>query len=244
MLCVRTFCAILIAAALGHGAGPEGASTTVDHTAPVLLNQDPVANVVVRLPGPAPAPDPVRSAAIPKPMPAPEAALEAPPAALAVPQAATAVLPAGLVRPGQPDDPPRPRLRHVYPPSFEQDSALFCQRLIGQWTDTDARFLLGEPARRRPAFDDNHVANGAILAFSDPTGRYKELELDFDAANETLRTVFVYPWNMSWLDARKLWGPNVTATDATKGRKFFSYLNRRLDVLVDSTGKVISFGLY
>ena len=30
----------------------------------------------------------------------------------------------------------------------------------------------------------------------------------------------------------------------TKGRKFYSYVNRRLDVLVDPAGKVISLGLY
>lgn len=240
MLTVRIFCAVLTATALGLCAGPENGSSTLDHTPPVLRNQDPVANVIVRLPGPAPEPTPVPLAVVPQPAPVPLP----PPVALAAPLAALAVLPASLIRPGRPDDPPRPLLRHIYPPSFEQDSALFCQRLIGQWTDTDARFLLGEPSRSRQAFDDHRVANGTIRAFSDPTGRYKELELDFDSATGTLRTVFVYPWNMSWVDARKLWGPKVTTTEASKGRKFFSYLDRRLDVLVDTSGKVVSFGLY
>lgn len=240
-----------MAAALGFCEGPEGASTGVNHTPPVLRNQDPVANVVVRLPGPAPAPVVVQEAHSAKPMPdlpslapAQETGLGPPPVELAVPVTTMAMLPSNLVRPSQPDDPPRPLLRHIYPPSFEQDSALFCQHLIGQWTDTDARFLLGEPTRRREAFDDNHVSNGHIEAFTDPTGRYKELELDFDGSTETLRTVFVYPWNLTWQDARKLWGPNVTAAAASKGRRFFSYVNRRLDVLVDQAGRVISFGLY
>ena len=233
MLSARIFCATLMAAAVGLCAGGEGGSNT---TPPVLRNQDPVANVIVRLPGPAPEPPPATPAVAQEPA-VPEAVLDTTPEALAV-------LPASLDRPGRPDDPPRPRLRHIYPPSFEQDSALFCQRLIGQWTDADARFLLGEPTRTRQAFDDQHVANGTIRAFADPTGRYKELELDFDSSTGALRTVFVYPWNMSWSDARRLWGPNVTATEASKGRRFFSYLNRRLDVLVDPGGRVISFGLY
>ena len=47
-----------------------------------------------------------------------------------------------------------------------------------------------------------------------------------------------------WTDCRRVWGANVTATTAAKGRKFYSYLNRRMDILVDTGGKVISVGLY
>jgi hypothetical protein len=49
---------------------------------------------------------------------------------------------------------------------------------------------------------------------------------------------------MTWQACRRLWGAHVTARKANKGRTFYSYLNRRLDVLVDHTGKVISLGLY
>jgi hypothetical protein len=88
------------------------------------------------------------------------------------------------------------------------------------------------------------VENGDIFAFSDASSRYRELELDFDRETGTLRSVFAYPWKMTWQECRKLWGTRVSATDADKGRKFYSYLDRRLDVLVDQTGKVINFGLY
>lgn len=181
---------------------------------PVLRNMDPEPSAIVRLPGPAPAP-----------------AITAP----AVPSASTTP---------NSDDPPRPLLHHIYPASFEQDSAAFCQGLIGQWTESDARFLLGEPVRHRPAFDDNGASNGTIYAFSDPTSRYKEIELDFDAADGTLRSVFIYPHNLTWQEARHRWGTNVNETSANNGRRFYSYMDRRLDVLVDRTGKVISFGLY
>jgi len=178
----------------------------------VLRNQDPEANVIVRLPGPAP----VGVASIVN------ATVPAPPS----------------------DDPPRPLLHHIYPPSFEQDSASFCQDMIGQWTESDARFLLGEPLRQRLAFDDGGAKSGTIYAFSDPTHRYKELELDFGGADATLRTVFVYPLRLTWEEARHKWGDQVNATDANNGRRFYSYVDRRLDVLVDQTGRVISFGLY
>ncbi|MGO9228647.1 MAG: hypothetical protein ACLQKA_05475 [Bryobacteraceae bacterium] len=132
----------------------------------------------------------------------------------------------------------------AFPPAFELNSAFFCQSMIGQWTTDDARYLLGEPKRERPAYGDNQIVNGRIYAFPDPTGRYRELELDFESGSGLLRTVFVYPQNMTWQECRRLWGGGVSATDAEKGRKFYSYLDRRLDVLVDSAGKVISLGLY
>jgi hypothetical protein len=183
---------------------------------PVLRNQDPVANVIVRLPGPAPAPVAI----------------------------ASTVKTAGKAEAPLPDDPPRPLLRHIYPTSFEQDSALFCHELIGQWTESDARFLLGEPLRQRLALDDRGAKNGTIYAFSDPTHRYRELELDFNGTDGTLRTVFVYPIHLTWQEARRKWGNQVNATAANSGRRFYSYLDRRLDVLVDPSGEVISFGLY
>ena len=132
----------------------------------------------------------------------------------------------------------------VFPPAFEQNSAIFCQKMIGEWTADDASFLLGQPLRQRPAYGDNQSVNGRIYAFPDPTGRYKELELDFESGTGLLRTVFVYPQNMTWQECRRQWGGEVSATEANKGRKFYSYMDRRLDVLVDSAGKVISLGLY
>ena len=121
---------------------------------------------------------------------------------------------------------------------------MFCQRHIGQWTESDARALLGDPLARRPSLDENSVPNGEILAFADPTGRYRQLELDFDKEFGHLRTVFVYPRNLTWNECRHAWGSKVNATLANKGRKFYSYMDKKLDVLVDPSGKVISLGLY
>jgi hypothetical protein len=193
---------------------------------PVLRDAEPSDSLVVTLPGarlPVPRVSPLP---VPTPAPAP-------------------VSPAAI-----PDDEEdhRPLLRRapkpVFPAEFERDSAAFCQKLIAAWTQPDAYNLLGEPLRERVALDDADVENGRIYAFSDPTGRYREIELDFAKDTGLLRSVFVYPWKMTWAECRKLWGANVQSTPANKGRIFHSYVNRRLDVLVDQTGKVISFGLY
>jgi len=196
---------------------------------PVLRNAEPADSSFVLLPGPEPARTFVE-----------------PPVAKARPAAAVAESheppPPELTDPGRPvlHRAPRP----VLPEDFESDSGLFCQKQIGHWQEPDAMTLLGVPSGDRPAFDDNQAPNGRIYAFSDPTNRYRQLELDFDSETGALRTVFAYPWKMTWQDCRKMWGANVSAAEANKGRKFYSYLNRRLDVLVDATGKVISIGLY
>lgn len=143
------------------------------------------------------------------------------------------------VEPAPVPERPKPDL----PETFKSDSSLYLQGLIGKWKKTDAEGLLGEPVRQRPAYDNKSV-NGQILAFPDPSDRYRELELDFDGASGALRTVFAYPKEMTWEECRKLWGGNVNPTAAKNGRIFYSYLNQKLDVLVGPGGKVISLGRY
>jgi hypothetical protein len=137
-------------------------------------------------------------------------------------------------------EPARPSL----PPEAAQDMAFYCQKRIGEWTESDARKLLGAPIRSRAAFDERKKANGRIYAFRDPTSRYRELELDFETRGGALRTVFVYPHKLTFQDVRRRWQGEVSAAEAPEGRTFYSYSNRRIDVLVDAQGKVISLGLY
>lgn len=141
--------------------------------------------------------------------------------------------------------PPAPALpKPELPDAFKNDSSVYLQRVIGIWKKRDAEALLGPAAHSRPAYDEKKKVNGQIFAWPDPTGKYRDLELDFEASSGTLRTVFAYPNAMTWDDCRKLWGSNVNTTQAKNGRHFYSYLNRKLDVLVDGGGKVISLGLY
>lgn len=199
--------------------------------APVLRNNEPADNRFVVLPG----------------GPAAKAFVEPPPPSSPDPRPVE-VAERREHAPAELNDPGRPILhrapRPVFPQDFETDSGTFCQKQIGQWKELNALELFGTPAGDRAALDDSGQPNGRIYAFSDPTNRYKQLELDFDAETGALRTVFLYPWKMTWTDCRRIWGGNVSAADAAKGRKFYSYLNRRVDVLVDAAGKVISIGLY
>ena len=197
-------------------AADQSGSATVP---PVLRNSESGDNVVVTLPGQKTAVAPAQ-----------------------VVQSATEVR---LAPP--PPDPDRPvfrRPKREYPPEFERDSADYLNQQIGIWQQVDAQGLLGEPQGQRAAYSDDGTVNGQIVAFSDPTDRYKQLELDFDRETGRLRTLFVYPLDMTWQDCRHTFGLNVRSTQANKGRTFYSYLDRRLDVLVDAAGKVISLGMY
>ena len=148
-----------------------------------------------------------------------------------------------VVLPGLAPPAPKPA-EPRYPKELEGDSAAFCQARIGRWRVEDARAVLGAPATDRPSFGKGDEEDGRIYAFSDPTGRHMRLELDFDAKNGLLRTVFAYPWDMRWTDCVRLWGARVASSRANKGRTFYSYTDRRLDVLVEADGKVVSLGLY
>ena len=207
------------------GAGPERADILVGVvTLPSAeARPEPVPGVVVQLPGP---PAPIAPALAPEP-----------------PRVAEAALPP--IPPPSDDAPPvLRRAPRLFPAGFDSDSALFCQAMIGVWTQAEASALLGEATRQRLALGEDQSESGLIFAFADPTGRYQELELDFSNQTGVLRSVFAYPWKMTWEECRGLWGANVMARKANQGRTFYSYLNRRLDVLVNPAGKVISLGLY
>ena len=152
------------------------------------------------------------------------------------------ILPGAPVRHAEPAPvPERPKVD--LPAAFQSDSSLYLQGMIGKWKKAEAQALLGDPVRERPA-SDNGAVNGRIYAYPDPSGRYRELELDFDSDSGALRTVFAYPKQLTWEECRKQWGGDVNTTKAQNGRSFYSYLNQKLDVLVDHGGKVISLGRY
>jgi hypothetical protein len=144
---------------------------------------------------------------------------------------------------------PPPVLRHTdpepsYPAPFVKDSVAFLTEQLNNWQEADAFELLGKAKRERTSYDDEGKPNGSIFAYDDPLHRYREFELDFEGDSGKLRSVFAYPMKLSWRDCRKTYGTSFTSADAGSGRIFFSYVNRRLDVLVDASGNVISLGIY
>ena len=183
---------------------------------------------------------------------APVADVASVPDAPVAPEPAVAVPEATPIAPDIPAVPDTPNLPAVVtapakpamPPELEREIALYCQKQIGHWKEADASDIFGHPKRQRPAYDEKRTVNGTIFAFADPTGRYKDLELDFDRETGTLRTVFVYPPHLTWQECRRVWAGPFTSADARQGRMFYSYTNRRLDVLVDAAGKVVSLGWY
>jgi len=219
------------AAADRAATGPEGPGTT-PKLAPVLRPSEPSDSGQVMLPG------------LPPAAPAPKPVTSAPPADRLAPPPATHMEDAVLRRPPVPPVVPVAPAKPSQLMEIGREVAAYCQKQIGHWKEADARKLLGEPKRHRPAYDEKHEVNGTIYAFADPTNKYKELELDFDQQSGALRTVFVYPPRLTWQDCRRLWNGPVAAADVPQGRKFYSYTNRRLDVLVDPTGQVISLGWY
>jgi hypothetical protein len=142
---------------------------------------------------------------------------------------------------------PPPVLRHaapVYPAEFVKDSSAYLESRLDRWRQPDAAGLLGASLRQRPSVDDDGKANGMIYAYSDPLRRYREFEPDFEGDSGKLRSIFVYPLKMSWRDCRRVYGSGVFTSLVGGGRTFYSYRNRRLDVLVDASGSVISLGIY
>jgi hypothetical protein len=155
-----------------------------------------------------------------------------------------AVKPAEAVRRPAPVAPTPVLSKPPAPQMMGLDISVYCQKQISHWKESDARKLLGQPKRQRAAYDENKAVNGAIYAFDDPTSKYKEVELDFDLKSGNLRTVFVYPPRLTWRECQRVWNGPVAVADAAQGRKFYSYTNRHLDVLVDAGGRVISLGWY
>lgn len=229
---------------------PTGASAPPEKAkAPATAAPAAVKPALAKAPAatPAPGPVPAKPAAVP---PAPGKPTANSPAPAGTPAPAKGAPRAGTADrgdwSGSPDVRPATFTRPTDAVSseFEKESASFLQKQLGRWGIYDAQALLGKPLRQRVAVDDDEVENGRILAYTDPTGRYKELELDFDKRTGLLRTVYAYPLDLTWQECRRLWGSDATATEANKGRIFYSYQDRRLDVLVAPGGKVISLGLY
>lgn len=228
-----------------RAAAEGGAAVAVAKLPPVLRPTDPPDSRHITLPGPVRVVPAVKLitpvAPVARALPTTTLILED--FALRQPIVAPVVL-ASLTKTPAPVTVPATATATATPVTPAREFGLLCQKQIGKWKEADARALLGEPVRRRPAYDEKKAVNGTIFAFKDPSNKYKELELDFDAKSGHLRTVFVYPPRLTWQECRHQWSGPITAADAAQGRKFYSYSNRRLDVLVDPAGKVISLGWY
>ena len=109
------------------------------------------------------------------------------------------------------------------------------------WTAEDAQALLGTPHGHRPGVG-NPIPD--IWAYDDPTKSMRQIELVFSPQNKKLHSIFLYPWNLTWEDAKKMWGGDVSVKKNKDGSRLYVYKNRRLNVLTNSKGMIFSIGIY
>jgi S1-C subfamily serine protease len=129
------------------------------------------------------------------------------------------------------------------PAEMKDGIGQYLDKRLGQWTVDDAHSLLGDSTAHRFAYDLHQTVDGDVYSFADPTRYARLLELNFDLKTQKLRAVYIYPYNLTWDDCKRLWGENVQRVRNPDGTKFFAYKDRRLTVLLDKKDNVISIGL-
>lgn len=169
--------------------------------------------------------------------PKPLASIYEPEPATTKPQAKASEVPASVPKGTSPDKP-------LLSDEMKKSSFLYLESKLRFWTEEDAKRELGEPVRHRFGYDQRGAIAGNIYAYPDPTQAVRELELNFDPVTKKLAGVYAYPWTMTWEQCKQLWGDNVITTKNRDGTRFYSYKTRRLNVLVDKSGRVISLGVY
>jgi Trypsin-like peptidase domain len=135
---------------------------------------------------------------------------------------------------------PTPRVSE----EMKKASFVYLGTKIGKWNQADAETELGPPLRHRFAYDQNQQITGDIYAYSDPTKALREFELDYDVKTKLISNLYGFPWDMSWEQCKSLWGENASLKRNANGTKFYLYRDRKLNVLLDKSGKVISLGVY
>lgn len=147
--------------------------------------------------------------------------------------------------PTKPEASDTPRVKAAaIPEEMKKHSGIYLEKHLRVWTPEQAEPVLGAPLRRRPALNPSGSEIGDILAYRDPTGLFRELELNFDRQTKTLQTFYVYPWNMTWEQCKRLWGDDVIMKKNPDGTRHYTYKNRRVNVYCSKDGKVISYGVY
>jgi Trypsin-like peptidase domain len=133
------------------------------------------------------------------------------------------------------------------PEEMRRGSLDFLINRMGIWHLDDARQLMGEPVRERAFLvAGSRKAEGVIYAFPDPTGVVREFELHFPYSTGILSDVWAYPKAgvVHLKDFEQLWGRKYRVTKNPNGSHFYAYADRRINILVDKDGNVVSVSSY
>src|ERR1035438_7572256 len=177
---IRLMCLVAVAGQLVRsGAAADRTPTNPESNSsslqlpPVLRSSEPPDSTQITLPGPPQAASPLKKITAVPPVATPAPLPKELNATFRLPLSRPVVAPATL------KTDPLLEIGH--------EVAAYCQKQIGHWKESDARKLLGEPKRHRPAYDEKKIVNGTIYAFTDPSNKYKELELPVGLSAYRLR---------------------------------------------------------
>jgi hypothetical protein len=126
---------------------------------------------------------------------------------------------------------------------MRKGSMVYLEQQMGAWKLDDAKAILGEPTRQRDALNGQNV-DGIIYAFPDPTNALRELELNFGNKTGRLRAVYGFPYALKLAAAQALWGRDYQVVKNPNGTKSYAYRHRRIVILTDKDGTIISYGVY
>ncbi len=113
---------------------------------------------------------------------------------------------------------------------------------LGVWTPADAEKEFGEPIRQRVTNDERGMPLADVWAYKHPG--YVQVELVFSRQSQRVTDVYFYPVNLTWTEAKKLFGENYQTTRNKDGSTFHSYREARTNLLVSQSDRVISIGIY
>jgi S1-C subfamily serine protease len=137
-----------------------------------------------------------------------------------------------------------PNTTPVVPVDMQKNVGVFLGSKLLNWSEGDARNVMGEPLTHRNAYDPAQAIIGDIYNFADPTRAYQHIELQFDSKTKRLTNVYLYPTRLTWEECKRTWGDNITVKKNPDGSKFHLYKNRRLNIYLDKNDNVISLGLF
>jgi hypothetical protein len=111
------------------------------------------------------------------------------------------------------------------------------QAEINLWTTEDAAHALGTATSHRFGVFDNEIT-GDIFAYHDPTNRFREIELNFDAVSKRLAGVYLYPKDVTWPEYKRSLAGKAKISKKPDGSRLYTCEDSRVAVLVAPDGAV------